>query len=351
MEMAEKLAKLHGYIDAITLKIDADKAKWETATPDDKPVILNFINALNDEKRILIAGLLAIMAPAPAPGGDSSSTATGATPPPVLDAVVPILVELKNISLQQARHMGKQTFHMGKQTRMMAFMMKEAAIQRRSRLNVWSSGRRTHVEQQDFKSALIEKYGRASAKGEDFLRCMILDVDIPRQNVIASHIWKFCTEGEGLDEFGLKSNDLSNFRNGFLLCESIEKAFDSKRVCFLVDRLRPEEIFIKVLDPNLFKTVVNSDSPTTPKETFFSIDGRKLQHPPGVFPFRRILDFHAKMSFRKAISKGWVDESSTVTDFFNLSFEGSIPDNCAYDYETDRFSAFDDQESIDEEGN
>ncbi len=210
-------------------------------------------------------------------------------------------------------------------------MAKEIATQHRIRMDIWSSTARTKVEQVDFKNTLITNYQRSSTLGDTHLKCMILDVDIPRSKVIASHIWKFCTDGEGLEEFGLESTALGNFRNGLLLCESIEKAFDSKRVCFLVDRIHPEDITFKVLDPNLSYSVVSTDSPTNPQETFQDIDGRLLRHPQGVLPFRRILNFHAKVSFQKAIRKGWIANDVSFDDFFDLSIDGSIPDLNIYD--------------------
>ena len=49
-------------------------------------------------------------------------------------------------------------------------------------------------------------------------------------------------------------------------------------------------------------------------------------HPPVHLPFRRILDFHAKCSFRLAVSQGWIADSETFEDFFNMSLGASIPD-------------------------
>jgi len=217
------------------------------------------------------------------------------------------------------------------QNKLLGLVAKEIATQHRIRLDIWSSNTRSKFEQADFKSSLIINYQRSSTLGDTHLKCMILDVDIPRPKVIASHIWKFHTEGEGLEEFGLQVTDLGNVRNGLLLCESIEQAFDSKRVCFLIDRIHPEDIVLKVLDPNLFPMVVSSDSPTHPQETFQDIDGRLLQHPPGILPFRRILNFHAKLSFQKAIRKGWIANDISFEDFFDLSIDGSIPDLNMYD--------------------
>jgi len=191
----------------------------------------------------------------------------------------------------------------------------------------WTESKRSKEEQEVFKGVLITYYQRQHPTDDKLLRCMILDHFFPKQLVIASHIWKHCTHGEGLDEFGLREDDLSNPRNGILMCRDIEQAFDTKRLCFLVDRLRSDNLTVKVLDPVLL-------SPTTSPMVisghstvkFSDIDGLVLQHPVGNLPFRRILDFHAKRSYQKAINRGWLAPSSTFDDFFDMSIGSSIPD-------------------------
>jgi hypothetical protein len=59
---------------------------------------------------------------------------------------------------------------------------------------------------------------------------------------------------------------------------------------------------------------------------FRDIDNVELMHPPSNFPFRRILDYHAKLSYHKAINKGWLPSGSTFENFFDMSIGGSIPD-------------------------
>eukprot|EP01033_Poteriospumella_lacustris_P002927 gene2927-2137_t len=194
-------------------------------------------------------------------------------------------------------------------------------------MDKWTSSKRTRQEQTGFKNSLVSFYQRAHPSDPNQLKCMVVDSFFPRQLVRASHIWKFETEGDGLTEFGLHPSDLSNPRNGFLLCEDIEKAFDVKRVCFLVDRLRSNDLYIKVLDPFLLDPTTSPvvcQGHTTLR--FCDIDGLQLQCPPGCLPFRRILDFHAKCSFEKAINKGWLAPSSSFADFFDMSVDSSIPD-------------------------
>jgi hypothetical protein len=59
---------------------------------------------------------------------------------------------------------------------------------------------------------------------------------------------------------------------------------------------------------------------------FCDVDGYSLKHPINNLPFRRILDFHAKHSYQKAITRGWLADDSTFDDFFDISIGASIPD-------------------------
>ena len=225
-------------------------------------------------------------------------------------------------------------------------MAKEVQIAHRTRMDKWTSSKRSREESTDFKNNLITFYDCAHPTDPNQIKCMVLNQYFPKSTVIASHIWKFCTEGDGLTEFKLEPADLNSNRNGLLLCDAIEKAFDVKGLCFLIDRIRSEELFIKVLDPKLkTKSVLPPTVPPTPSPTFNDIDGYQLHCPftypsdPSLgknLPFRRILDFHAKCSYEKAINKGWVAPSETFDDFFDMSVGASIPDlNMYQDLDSD----------------
>src|SRR4051812_14629418 len=102
----------------------------------------------------------------------------------------------------------------------------ESKIQKRKRFDPWTYSKRSKSEHASFKSELIKFYGREDKKGRnDKIRCMVVHKSYPRDKVIASHIWKFATHGEGLKEFNLMPKDINSVRNGMLLCDAIEKAF------------------------------------------------------------------------------------------------------------------------------
>jgi len=164
---------------------------------------------------------------------------------------------------------------------------------------------------------------RDDPKDPNMLFCMVLNRGYPRVNIRAAHIWKHATHGEGLEEFQLDASDISSERNGFLLAEAIEGAFDSKQLCFLYNPLQ-QNLVCCVLDPSILENYVTPSTTTK----FRDIDGKPLVHPPGCMPFRRLLSWHAQCSFNVALRRKWIDDTKfqTFKDFHSLSEGASIPD-------------------------
>jgi hypothetical protein len=61
---------------------------------------------------------------------------------------------------------------------------------------------------------------------------------------------------------------------------------------------------------------------------FREIDGSFLRHKDGNFPFRRLLNFHAKYSYIRAKSLRWstIPDDAVVDSYFDLSEGGFMPD-------------------------
>lgn len=211
---------------------------------------------------------------------------------------------------------------MKKLDRNIEFIRKELIASKKMRMDPWTTSKRSIEEQQNFKQALVNYYQRDA--GNNQLYCMVLNRAYDRQHVIASHIWKYCTRGKGLNEFGLKATDINNPRNGLLVAEGIEKAFDIKQLCFLWDPLQTCFKLV-VLDPSLLNQLV---VPSTTQK-FQDIQSSVLHHPQQNFPYRRILGWHAKMSYEFALEQGWIDSNtfSQFQDYSYLSNPGSLPDS------------------------
>lgn len=144
-----------------------------------------------------------------------------------------------------------------------------------------------------------------------------------RDLVIASHIWKQCKHGVGLLKFGLRREDTKDARNGLLLLRDIELKFDVKEVCFVYNPLT-KHFCIKVLNPALMNVVIaNSHG-----KTFADINDQPLQHPQTKIPFRRLLSFHAKCSYKAALEKNWITQQvhDAFDSYHTLSDSTSVSD-------------------------
>lgn len=205
-------------------------------------------------------------------------------------------------------------------------MAREVVISQRRRLDVWTPSKTSRVENPDFKANLINFYQRFDPSDPTIVKCMILDVFLPKHIVIGSHIYKASTLGVGLEDFGLKQTDLFNVRNGLLLYESIEKAFDVKELCFLYNAFSTTLILHVISKDLLSKTVINpTHSDIVPASiahlTFSDIHGGTLQLPIDVSPFKRILSWHARCSVRYGRAMGWLteEEEKSFKPYFETS--------------------------------
>ena len=203
--------------------------------------------------------------------------------------------------------------------RLLRFVARRILERDVNELDIWTEGKRTRTEQGAFKDTLADYYECAHANRPGELKCMVLGRFLRRDLVRAAHIWKFCTQGRGLEAFGLEETDLGSPRNGLLVAEAIEQAFDVKRLCLLWDPLG-RRIVLHVLDPTL-----KTEAVVPGGERFADIHGRPLLAPTARYPFRRVLAFHARASFNRALRAKWIsdDEFKQFHDFLRLS-EGAV---------------------------
>lgn len=193
----------------------------------------------------------------------------------------------------------------------------------RQLLDCWHSNARTVIESNVFKEGLATYYGCTRATDTHF-KCMLTNAFYPRHEVRASHIIKRSTEGDTMHLYGLPPN-VDHVRNGLLLLEPIEQAFDRKDICFLYNSLT-NQLVAKVLNPSLMGELMPKSGPrgstATYTQTYGSVDGLVLQLPTGVFPYRRALSMHAKFAYSRALHLGWITASATLDSYFNVSDNG-----------------------------
>eukprot|EP01118_Nematostelium_gracile_P007276 TRINITY_DN2355_c0_g1_i2.p1 TRINITY_DN2355_c0_g1~~TRINITY_DN2355_c0_g1_i2.p1 ORF type:complete len:263 (+),score=28.66 TRINITY_DN2355_c0_g1_i2:88-876(+) len=143
---------------------------------------------------------------------------------------------------------------------------------------------------------------------------MVLNKAISYDQVIASHIIPVSSGGKCLTGFGLTEDHLFHKRNGLLLYKPIEKAFDHKDICFLYNPFT-KKLFLKVLNAFLLKSKVHGNT------RWKDIDGTELHLPEGVWPFRRLLNWHARVCFKQR--KLDLDK---IYDYFDYSQESESYD-------------------------
>jgi hypothetical protein len=158
-----------------------------------------------------------------------------------------------------------------------------------------------------FKANLIEKYKR-HAGVQTHLRCMVLDAPIAKERIKAAHLVSLQQES-AFSVVGCDLDDKWDPCNGLLLFESIEKAYNSQELTFL---LHPHTgvITVQILyDDLLDKEIVYDRSwilgtkayqKSVPR-TFNDINGTALKLPSLVYPSRRILLWAAHSAFDRAV--------------------------------------------------
>jgi hypothetical protein len=140
-----------------------------------------------------------------------------------------------------------------------------------------------------------------------------------------------------MELYGLRSGEIDNPRNGLLLLDSIEKAFDRMDVCFLYDPIKQILVF-KVLNPQLRdkdllppRNRSNRHCSTVEGRTFQEVDGHQLILPFDKYPYRRILSVHAKFAYARALENEWIKNDETLESYFNISDAGFNEPECIRD--------------------
>lgn len=149
--------------------------------------------------------------------------------------------------------------------------------------------------------------------------CMVLGT-VSHCQIKCAHIWPKWTKGAGLEVLELSQNEVNNPRNFLRLHETIEKAFDKKKVYFeRVPTADQNLIQLKVviLDPSLLReTIIKGNNDTI---TFSDINGKLFDfvythESPKRKPFMRLLAQHAKRAISVAVKVGWIEEDFEIEE-------------------------------------
>jgi len=165
-------------------------------------------------------------------------------------------------------------------------------------LDLWAGGSTTNTEREKFRAELVSHYEAAVPGG---LRCMVSGCVMESSALTAAHIWPARARDSLASLFSLTLADLDSYRNGILMTASLEKQFDARRVAFSYNVLH-DAFYFHVLDSRL-----NKQTPKGLPMTFEALENKRLTHPAGKMPFRRLLVWHYASALNKATSAGWLD--------------------------------------------
>lgn len=190
-----------------------------------------------------------------------------------------------------------------------------------------------------FKPYLVRDYLQIEPK--DFhsgalISCQILNILLPSFLVIGAHIFKHEWASDAAILLGITKIDST--RNGLLLFQPIEKAFDRSQLCF-VKEAGKGSFQLKILDPSLRgqdlftsclklirkedceklqlsltdvqNTVSNALVNNGRQLTFGDLEGRTLICKGKTTPYKRCLNFHASRARDYAVEKGWISPNVT----------------------------------------
>ena len=150
---------------------------------------------------------------------------------------------------------------------------------------------------------VIEYYNRESKLRR--VKCQIFNEYIftkeakdKATGIIATHIWKASTRGHGLEEFGLRPDDVESPRNGLFLTKGLVDALNHQQICFLYNLLENKLVLWVAGTSLMIKTIAGSGKTTTDGSdmTFSDVHQKPLICPPNYWPFRRLLSWHARLT-------------------------------------------------------
>lgn len=189
-------------------------------------------------------------------------------------------------------------------------------------------------ERPDFKPNLARDYllvPEQQYRETPGLLCQILDVKLPKFLVSAFHVFKpkWAADSYYLLDF----DDVVSSRNGLLLFQPIERAFNRSQLCFLKAN-REDSLFLRLLDPGLrditlfdacLPLINEIDCASINKTvdevlsalqitltvngrllTFGDIEGNRIICKGKIRPYKRCLNFHAAVARRYALKQGWI---------------------------------------------
>lgn len=181
-----------------------------------------------------------------------------------------------------------------------------------------------------FSQAVKSRYW---ALQKDKCWCLLTNCLLPSSAVIGIHLFK-SEWSEDVAQIGL--NSVNDVRNGLSLWEPLGWAFYTSRLCFTFEPVT-QQFIAKILDPSILTVkLVDVDAKKMERQwqqpaqenqhlTFQDIDNSPLQFAPGnlLRPYKRVLNFQARLARLHAIQHKWQPASWDFTDYLTEGMEVS----------------------------
>jgi HNH endonuclease len=172
---------------------------------------------------------------------------------------------------------------------------------------------RTRGDQHRFKNDLIRFYASQHPSDESLLYDSSLGTFLPKQLVVAGHIFKNEWQEHWIAFWQDEENRTWDPRNGLLWNCAVESAFGMGKIC-----IYEEDGTLKwhVLDPTIKSIKLSEEymgsqerrllaQPFLSRITFGDLEGKQLFFRNNNRPFRSCLCLHAKLTHTVAVQKGW----------------------------------------------
>ncbi|KAG2422185.1 hypothetical protein HXX76_016224 [Chlamydomonas incerta] len=183
---------------------------------------------------------------------------------------------------------------------------------------------------ESFKERLQAFYDNSTddpTQHQHLLRCMLLDVQLPKTLVTACHLFKRCWKAEARVVVGL--TDINDARNGLLLFKPLAHAFHDSRICFtsveddgeiqfklalLDSELEETKVWDYAAEHNLCKNYGASQvGHYAATVTFGELHGKPLVFTNSNRPHQRCLRFQHLQAMRRAEASNWLPKGGGPT--------------------------------------
>jgi hypothetical protein len=187
-----------------------------------------------------------------------------------------------------------------------------------------------------FKNKLCDFYDCWKPDNEDYIRCMVLGIYFPQRLVIASHLFRRSNEYIAKNMVGI--DNIDDERNGLLMFQPLETAFDRFQISFiknndndrfklkLFDKTIRKKKLIEFMknpaDLQMLEDAVNKKHCNYKlNKTFGDINGYTIilshRKRPTNRPFNRCLNLQARLAWKLALDKGWINNDYNFQDFWS----------------------------------